>query len=142
MQRGHSRMHHSKTLRAVLISLLILVANLSSAQSRFTFDSTPGQLPKTVVPSHYALNIKPNLQTFTFDGSEVIDIEVRKPTNSIVLNAFEMKISSAALVGSKGQIASIAFDEKMQTATLTFPRAVPTGRHRLELVFSGKINAQ
>ena len=136
-------MQHSKAVRVACISLLILLSTLTTAaESKFTFDSTPGQLPKTVVPSHYAISIKPNLQTFTFDGSEVIDIEVRKATNTIVLNAFEVKISSAALVGSKGQNAKISFDEKLQTATLTFPRTVTAGRYQLELVFSGKIGGQ
>jgi len=35
------------------------------------------RLPCTVKPTHYALTLKPNLSTFTFDGSQDINLQVR-----------------------------------------------------------------
>ena len=136
-------MRNLSARRAALIPLVLLLLSASAAlaaESRFTFDSTPGQLPKTVVPSHYNLRLKPDLKTLTFKGTEAVDIEVRKATRIIVLNANELTISRAALVG--GPAAAIKLDEGAQTATLTFPHPVPAGHHQLELAFAGKIGEQ
>jgi len=37
------------------------------------------RLPTDVVPSNYAIRLKPDLEKFTFDGHEEIQIEVRCP---------------------------------------------------------------
>ena len=53
----------------------------------FSFASTPGELPKTVVPRHYNLTLRPDLKTLTTSGSLTVEIEVLQPVNRIVLNA-------------------------------------------------------
>ena len=76
------------------------------AEPAFSFDATPGKLPKTVVPIHYAIELKPNLETLALAGSEVVDIEVREPTARLVLNAENMTLSSATI--DEAQSARIA----------------------------------
>src|SRR5205085_7171333 len=88
-KRGYMLMRNLSARRTALIPLVLLLLSASAAlaaESRFTFDSTPGQLPKTVVPSHYNIRLKPDLKTLTFEGTEAVDIEVRKATRIIVLN--------------------------------------------------------
>jgi hypothetical protein len=34
------------------------------------------RLPKSVVPKHYNLKLKPDLKTFVFEGQETVDVEV------------------------------------------------------------------
>ena len=49
--------------------------------------ASPYRLPNTVAPVAYRLTIEPDLDKFTYTGSVEIDIDVRRPTKEIVLNA-------------------------------------------------------
>ena len=69
----------------------------SSAESPFKFESTPGKLPKDVVPRHYAIRLQPDLERFVTTGKVDINIEVLKPAREIVLNALDMEITRAAI---------------------------------------------
>jgi aminopeptidase N len=139
----------------VAFGLAFLAASSAAAEPAYSLDSTPGKLPKTVVPVHYAIELALNPEARTLAGSEVIDIEVREPTARIVLNADDITftaatIDNAALAseasGQRGdsmvraQRASIAIDEDAETATLTFPQPLAAGRHQLRIAFTGHIN--
>ena len=63
----------------------------------YSFDRTPGKLPKTVVPTHYAIELEPNLESLTLAGAEIVDIEVREATAQLVLNAVNMTLTSATI---------------------------------------------
>jgi aminopeptidase N len=127
-----------------LTYLALVVCTLSvptgaTAEPVFSFASTPGQLPKTVVPIRYAIDLAPDLDKLTFAGSEVVDIEVTEPTARLVLNAVDIAIQSAAIEG--GEAASeITLDAAAQTATLAFPRPIAAGRRQLRLSYMGRIN--
>jgi aminopeptidase N len=123
---------------AGVLALLLLMA-AARADALFSLDSTPGQLPKTVAPIHYTLDLQPNLEALTVAGSAVIDIEVRSPTDRVVLNAVDMTFSEASLDGV-APARSITVDKDAQTVTLTFPRAIESGRYKLRIVYSGQIN--
>jgi aminopeptidase N len=89
--------------------------------------------------------VTPHAERLTFDGKVAIDLEVVKPTRSLVLNAADLRISSATLQAAKGGAAlpaKIALDAEEQTATLTFPKEVAIGNYRLNIGYSGKINTQ
>jgi len=49
---------------------------------------------KSVIPIHYDLEFELNFRNFTFNGKEQIQINCKKPTNKIILNAAELKIKS------------------------------------------------
>jgi hypothetical protein len=73
-------------LACLCIGLLIVpVAGRASAEPVFAFATTPGKLPKTVVPLHYSLDLKPDLDKLAFTGAEVVDIDVAEPTGRLVL---------------------------------------------------------
>ena len=59
--------------------------------------SLPTQLPRTAVPSHYAITFTPNADKLTFDASVAIDLKVIKPTRELVVNAVDLAISHATL---------------------------------------------
>src|SRR5262245_14076422 len=125
---------------AVLAAALITGASGSShAENVFSFDGTPGRLPKSVVPIHYAIALEPNLESLTVAGSEVIQIEVREPTARLVLNAVNTQIDRASVDGDAGD-AQIALDDATEMATLTFARPLAAGRHTLRLAFRSHIN--
>jgi len=75
------------------LAFLLAVAGSfnAAAEARFSFESTPGKLPKTVVPRHYALRLEPDLEKFTTRGKVEIDVDVLKPVRQIVLNALDMR---------------------------------------------------
>src|SRR5690348_2235468 len=77
--------------------LLILLVPLmqSSAEKPFDFASTPGKLPKHVVPIEYGVRIVPNVETKTFTGNAIIKIKVDQPVRQLVLNALELNVSGA-----------------------------------------------
>src|SRR5262245_58279568 len=123
---------------AGVLALLLLMAT-ARADVPFSLDTTPGQLPKTVAPLHYALDLQPNLEALTVAGSAVIDIEVRTPTDRLVLNAVDMTFSAASL-DDVAPARSITVDKDAQTVTLTFPRAIEAGRYKLRIAYTGQIN--
>lgn len=112
------------------------------AEKPFDFASTPGKLPKAVVPEEYAIRIAPHLEEHTFTGSETIKLQVREPVRRLVLNALEIEIGGASVDGKAIPSSAIKLDPKEQTATLTLAAELPAGPHALELKFTGKINRQ
>jgi aminopeptidase N len=118
---------------------LMLSASAAMAEPLYSFDTTPSKLPKSVLPSHYAIELSPNLQTLMTAGNEIVDIEVREPVWRIVLNAVNTEISEAA-IDDGAQRADVSYDPKAETATLAFANAIAPGAHRLRLAFTSKIN--
>ena len=82
-------------LRALLSSaaIVLISATTLNAEKPFDFDSTPGKLPKQVVPEEYAIRIVPDLGKLTFTGSETVKLKVRQPVRRLVLNAPDIKIT-------------------------------------------------
>jgi aminopeptidase N len=110
-----------------------------------TVDATlPTQLPRTAIPSHYAIEVTPNADQLTFDGKVAIDLKVIKPTRELKLNAADLAIASAAVVQGQSQpiAAKVSTDPDAQTATLDFGRELQPGAYRLDLAYAGKINTQ
>ncbi|MEY2547645.1 MAG: hypothetical protein QOD64_227, partial [Verrucomicrobiota bacterium] len=117
-----------------------MTSSLVSAEKPFDFASTPGKLPKNVVPEEYAIRIMPDIDKRTFTGSETIKLTAREGVKQLVLNALEIKINKASIDGNAVPAAAIKLDEKQQTLTIT--GEVAAGTHQLELEFAGKINQQ
>jgi aminopeptidase N len=135
--------------RAVMISGAALAAGLAvllpalaagpaAAEPAYSFAATPGTLPKTVTPIHYAIDLVPDLDKLTFSGFEVIDIEVAEPTLRLMLNALDLTIASAAVDGEAAT--AITTHAEPQTVTFDFPHLIAAGHHQLRVAFSGGIN--
>jgi aminopeptidase N len=119
---------------------LVLASAGASAEEPFSFDATPGKLPKSVVPTHYAIELAPNLQALSIQGSETVDVDVREPVARVVLNAVNTEITDAS-IDDGAQRAEVSLDAKAETATLTFANALATGAHKLRLNFTARINS-
>src|SRR5215510_1318139 len=122
------------------LSITFLGPAIAAADTPFTFDATPGKLPKTVVPIRYSIELSPDVQNLTFVGSQAVDIEVRAATDTLVLHAVDLTIASASIEGM-GAAASIALDDKAEIATIAFPQTIAAGQHRLHMSFAGRINS-
>ena len=99
-------------------------------------------LPNTVRPKKYRLTLHPDTETFTFKGSQSIDIDVREPTDRIILNAAELEIGSVSVIhdGSVTACRSVSFDAENETATLDFAAVLTPGEARLDMEFTGVLN--
>lgn len=118
-----------------LLACLLVVLH---AEERFSFEKTPGKLPKDILPRHYEIELRPDLERAVVTGREVIEIEVMKEARRVVLNAAHLQVSDARLVD--GPALKMSLDETNQLLTLEAERTVQPGKHRLELSFEGKIN--
>ena len=91
-----------------------------TAELPFKFESTPGKLPKDIVPRHYSLYLRPDLEKLVTTGKEEIEIEVLKPTKQIVLNALDIEVSGASITIDKKRVSLAAqANSEAQTVTLT-----------------------
>jgi aminopeptidase N len=126
-------MRHPLFLAAALATL----SATAHAESRFDFDNTPGELPKTVTPQAYRIDITPDLTKLTLTGSETIAITVRTPTATITMNQAGLTLTKATL--ETGATATITADQKAQTVTLTFPAPIQAGAHTLAIAYTGPI---
>jgi len=128
-----------------LVSFLVLfsITSLRAAvEQPFNFNKTPGKLPKEVTPTEYSIRIVPNIDNFTFAGTETVKLNVRSPVQQLVLNGLELKIDAASVDGKELPLAAIKTDNEKELLTLTLPSQLTAGDHLLALRFTGKINQQ
>jgi aminopeptidase N len=121
------------------VAVLALVLMIGATAPQPAVGQTPGQLPTAVIPTHYAIDLALDPDSLKVDGFEVIDIEVREPTARIVLNADEIKITRAT-VDRRPRAAAITYDNDAETVTLTFPRPLEVGHHKLRIAFTTQIH--
>jgi puromycin-sensitive aminopeptidase len=95
------------------------------------------RLPSEIIPNKYTISIKPDLEKFIFTGEETIAITIKKPTKKITLHAVELEITHVEL---EGETAKVAYDNKTETATLTFLKQIGVGDKELKLEFKGILN--
>ncbi len=99
------------------------------------------RLLENVVPDSYDLKFEPDLASATFAGDETIHVHLLKGATSIVLNSAEIEFKEV-WIGSADfkQAASVAKDEKNETATFTVPSMVPAGNAEIHIRFTGILN--
>jgi aminopeptidase N len=132
-------------MRVPLLSFVVLLSGtrlFGAVEKPFNFYETPGKLPKEVVPTEYAMRVVPNIDNFTFAGSERVKLNVRSPVHQLVLNALELRIQAASVDGAELPASAIRIDKETELLTLTLPSELTSGDHTLALRFTGKINQQ
>src|SRR6476469_5556873 len=124
------------------LALFLITSLVGAVEKPFNFNETPGKLPKEVLPTEYAIRIVPNLDNFTFAGSESVKLNVRSPVHQLVLNGLELKIEAASVDGKELPLSAIKTDNEKELLTLTLQSELAAGDHALALRFTGKINQQ
>src|SRR4051794_35816585 len=97
-----------------VLLFLPMIATITNAENPFDFASTPGKLPKQVLPAEYTVRIIPNIEKFTFSGSETVKLNVREPVRKLVLNALELDIASASVDDKPLPKSAIKIDKKTE----------------------------
>ena len=118
----------------------------------FSFEATPGKLPKEVVPEEYSIRIVPGINPpqdgfavtnkLTFTGTETAKLSVRSAVRRVVLNALDLEIIDVSLDGKALPKSAIETDAKNELLILMLPWELAPGHHTLTLGFAGKINQQ
>ncbi|HTP58307.1 MAG TPA: hypothetical protein VMM82_05275, partial [Spirochaetia bacterium] len=128
-------------------------------------DASPYQLPKTVVPRHYDIQVTPDFGTFRFSGRVTVHLDVLQPADRVVMHSLGLKITAAHVVDGSGKRldavavpGSVSFvnpqtgeafqesftsaaeiDEKAQTATFSFPAVLTKGEWQLLAEYEGSM---
>src|SRR5712692_1174344 len=125
----------------VLATSTVLFALLTTmdAKKPYEFASTPGKLPKQVVPLEYSVRIVPDLAKLTFAGSEKIKVKATAPVRELVLNSAELEIAKASVDKTQLSPEAIKLDPNNELLTIALPNELPAGEHVLGLEFSGNI---
>ena len=79
-----------------MLAVVLVASCAARAEAVFSFDATPGRLPKTVVPINYSIELRPDAESLALPGVAAIDIEIREPTARLTLNAEDVDLSVRA----------------------------------------------
>jgi aminopeptidase 2 len=88
-------------------------------------------LPDYITPTNYDIYLAPDLENFTFEGEETIEINIAKQVSKITVHSAEIEIFSVVFLGKEKLTASqISYDEEGETATFTFPSKISIQKKR------------
>ncbi|CAN0362558.1 unnamed protein product [Ascophyllum nodosum] len=108
-------------------------------------------LPSDVEPVEYRIKLTPDMDKFTCEGKQEVDVEIVEETSSVSLHCKEIYVAEASFVpGGEGsadpsasmEAVTIAYDRKLTTVTFTFPKPLSVGKGTLVLTFQCTINNQ
>src|SRR3989344_3432810 len=96
----------------------------------------PYLLSNVCKPMHYNLVLAPDIDKGVCKGNVTIVVQMLESTNSVTLHVNEVIILEAKI---EEQIAKVAYNEKMQTVTLTRVKKMQKGEIKVFLRFESKL---
>ena len=97
-----------------------------------------------VKPTHYSLELSPDLEAFTFSCNEQIKLTISEANlTTISLHSKEISIDEASLTsndGSSWSLENISYNLKLTTVTLSFDKPLPVGDSVLSIKYRGILN--
>ncbi len=130
----------SRTARLVTTALLLtamLQAAPAVAAAPFSLLTTPGRLPKNVVPVGYRLALTPDAAGHTIRGIESVRLDFRESTATISFNSLHETLADVRLDGVPVRAVDSSDDRQMTTLTLAAPAG--SGPHTLSFTYVGRI---
>lgn len=100
------------------------------------------RLPQTVTPVHYDLNLHPNLTTLDFTGVVRIELDVHEDTNTVILHAKHMRISSGLLLAPEGvrPLQVLEYPRFHQLALLSDSVLIKGRKYEVQLAFAANLS--
>lgn len=100
------------------------------------------RLPTHIRPTLYHVDLSCDPSRVQFSGVVTIEIELTEPTETIVLHAKELEVIHAEVTPLFGETDSalVTYQPEVETLTLLLGAALPGGRARLHLSFSGRLS--
>lgn len=95
----------------------------------------------TVIPLVYKIRLAPDLDRFTFEGFDEIDIHIRKPTTRVVLDCAGLDIRTVGLVqdGVSRTPVNATLDATSETLTIDLEEPLACGPAALSVDFAGRL---
>ena len=118
-------------------TLAILSGSIAAAGVPQPLSEGRQVLSRTLVPSHYELSLIPNAEALTFKGTVQITGDASRGGRQIVVNAKGLTFDEIRLDGQLG--GTVALDDKLGRAAITFPSAFASGHHILSIAYHGSI---
>ncbi|NOZ42870.1 MAG: M1 family metallopeptidase [Alphaproteobacteria bacterium] len=132
---------------AVLFSGLLSGCGPAEQQKTLAVSDYPraipkGQLPKTIRPDHYRLNLKIIPKDRVFSGRVTIDLTFDVTTDYMWIDGQNMTVSSAELKLANGKTVAASYKQVDPTgiARLDFAAPVGPGKAKLEISYQGRIS--
>ena len=101
----------------------------------------PNRLPPVARPSHYDLELVPDLDAATFTGVEAVTVELLEDLDDLVLHALDLAVTEAWLERDGQRLdATVTYDAAAETATLHLARTAAAGTWTLHAAFTGELN--
>ncbi len=131
--------------RIASISLAIALVSTTALAQSGPAATTPTQLPRTAVPSHYSINLAPDADNLRFSAESALTLSITTPTRELTLNAADLSFTLARITreGAPETLnGTITTDAAAQTVTVRFPSELPAGNYQLDFAYTGTINQQ
>lgn len=101
-------------------------------------------LPRDVLPTHYELELSPDLEALVYGGELSIKVAVSgEAVSDVTLHSKEITIKTASFTGADGttrSLTGISYDLKATTVKLSFDGTLAKGEGSLKISFSGILN--
>ncbi|KAL4746023.1 hypothetical protein BDW72DRAFT_185749 [Aspergillus terricola var. indicus] len=145
---SRSRPHQlSRTLPAYLHRPVTIISKRHcSSEIRAMASKDRDTLPSVVKPAHYDISLF-DLQlggSWSYNGIVNITSKVNSPTREVVLNAKEIEVHHAEVLGRDGaeltRTSEITYDQKSERVTIRFPEELPQSELVVSISFTGTMN--
>jgi aminopeptidase N len=144
-------MHRSLLSAAVALALSTFPAFDAGAApqkapaARAAATETTTQLPRGIIPSHYQISLTPDAAAGSFSARALITLTVTRASDTITLNAADLKFGAASIAPAAGGAAlpaTATVNDEAQTATFRVERPLAPGIYQLSLEYTGVIGTQ
>jgi aminopeptidase N len=122
------------TAAAVLGGLATICARAASPYA--VIDSAQGELPKTVIPVSYKIEVAPDPKTMKIAGHETIAVIARRPVDAITLNALQTTFGRVTIDGAP---ARVRVDAEHQRASFSLGHPIAAGAHALDITYTATL---
>lgn len=101
------------------------------------------RLPTHVRPSHYALHLALDLQTWSFRGEEEVQLSLERSTHTLELHAVDLEVEAATLQAAGTELPLVVVPRPdRQTLAFRAEREVPAGQAVLRLRYRGHMGSE
>lgn len=116
----------------------------TASAAPFAFHTTPGKLPKQVIPLEYKLALQPEWAQHQFKGVLDVQIRVTQPVRQIVMNALDLHFEKVDIRAEDGTTKNLVarLDPFHETVSFSSDQNFLPGNYQLHITYRGKINRQ